>query len=357
MVIHNNSTLIPFNNFQISIKYYYLKPSRDNFQIEHEHLTEGFVRQINSNYIHMKSLLTTIIVLFCLSMNSSARGMAPKSDINKKLAEYLSAKPEYARTKSEMTQFRAGKTPVVGIATHRAANEFAPENTLSAMECALDLEVDFIEIDVRQTRDGHSLLLHDGTLNRTTSGKGPIREMNSEQVRALSAGAWFDPFFEPEKVPTLEEACQLLSAHNKANRHQTFFYVDCKDINAGVLIDYLVKYNLLDGSVFYVNDPKTQINQLRTFAPKAKVMPGLGNRNDLDRMIETYHPYALDVNWKELSKELIDKAHSMGVKIFSDGFGGNQTVESYVTVIRQGIDVISTNKISVICDAVLQLQK
>ncbi len=305
----------------------------------------------------MKNLLTTIIVLFFLLGSSSASLGAPKSTMNKKLAEYLATKPEYARTKTGMIHFRSGKSPVVGIATHRAANEFAPENTLSAMQCALDLEVDFIEIDVRLTKDGHSLLLHDANLNRTTNGKGPMRDLNFDQVRALSAGSWFDSFFEPEKVPTLEEACQLLSAHNKANRHQTFFYVDCKDINARVLIDYLLKYDLMDGSVFYVNDPKTQIDQLRAFAPNAKVMPGLGNRNDLDRMIETYHPYALDVNWKELSKELIDKAHSMGIKIFSDGFGSNQTIESYVAAIRQGIDVISTNKISVICDASLQLQK
>lgn len=281
----------------------------------------------------------------------SATGNMPASKISKKLADYLTTKPEYARTKAGMAHFRSGSHPAVGIATHRAANEFAPENTLSAMQCALDLEVDYIEIDVRQTRDGHSLLLHDGNLNRTTNGKGPIREMNAEEVRALSAGAWFDPFFEPEKVPTLEEACQLLSSHNKANNHQTFFYVDCKDINTKFLIDCLVKYNLLEGSVFYVNDPKTQIEQLRTFAPNAKVMPGLGSRNDLERMVNTYHPYALDVNWKELSKELITKAHAMGIKIFSDGFGGNQTVESYAKAIRDGIDVISTNKISVFCDA------
>jgi glycerophosphoryl diester phosphodiesterase len=323
--------------------------------IQHEHYAEGPITN-KSKKTQMKSLLTTIIVLFCLSVNLSASGKSTKSTLDKKLAEYLVSKPEYAKTKTEMDKFRAGKSTVVGIATHRAANEFAPENTLSAMQCALDLEVDFIEIDVRQTKDGFSLLLHDGNLDRTTNGKGPIREMNATQVRALSAGAWFDPFFQPEKVPTLEEACQLLSAHNKTNKHQTYFYVDCKDINAGVLIDFLVKYNLLDGSVFYVNDPKTQISILRTFAPNARVMPGLGNKKDLERMIETYHPYALDVSWKELSKELIEKAHSMGVKIFSDGFGANQTIELYVTAIRQGIDVISTNKISVICEAAFQIQ-
>jgi glycerophosphoryl diester phosphodiesterase len=304
----------------------------------------------------MKSLLTMILISFSLAGNTNASGIVPESNQQQKLADYLTTKPEYAKTKEAMAHFRAKKTPVVGIAVHRAANEFAPENTLSAMQIALDLEVDFIEMDVRQTKDGISVLLHDGNLNRTTNGKGPINEMNFNDVRALSAGSWFNPFFATEKVPTLEEACKLLSDHNNKNKHKTFFYVDCKEINAKVLIDYLSQYKLLEGSVFYVNEI-VQINQIRTLAPMAKMMPGLGSAKDLDKMIESYHPYALDTNWKELSKELIDKAHAKGVHIFSDGFGNDMTPDSYVKAIKAGIDVISTNKISVICEAAEKLSK
>jgi len=306
------------------------------------------------NYYSMKSLLTIILISFSISGNSIASGIVPESIQSQKLAEYLASKPEYAKTKEAMIRFRANKTPAVGIAVHRAANEFAPENTLSAMQIALDLEVDFIEMDVRQTKDGISVLLHDGNLNRTTNGKGPVNELNFKDVRALSAGSWFDPFFAPEKVPSLEEACNLLSVHNEKNKHKTYFYVDCKEINAKVLIDYLSQYKLLEGSVFYVNEIE-QINQIRTLAPKAKMMPGLGNAMDLDRMIVSYHPYALDTNWNEVSKGLIKRAHAKGVKIFSDGFGKDMTPDSYVNAIKAGIDVISTNKISVICQAAEKL--
>jgi glycerophosphoryl diester phosphodiesterase len=302
----------------------------------------------------MKSLLTTIIILSFLTGSVSVSAINPAMKPVSELAEFLSTNPEYNKTKAGMTRFRAAKSPVVGIATHRAANEFAPENTLSAMQIALELEVDYIEMDVRQTKDGISILLHDGTLDRTTNGKGPVNEMYFKDVRELSAGAWFNPFFAAEKVPTLEEACKLLSDHNEKYRHKTYFYVDCKEINAKVLIDFLKKYRLLEGSVFYLNEV-AQIGQIREYAPKAKMMPGLGSAKDLDKMIDTYHPYALDTNWKELSKELIDRAHAKGVKIFSDGFGNNMTAESYVKAIKAGIDVISTNKVSVICDAAAQL--
>lgn len=264
----------------------------------------------------------------------------------------MAIQPEYIRTMAGMTAFRSAKVQVVGIAAHRAANEFAPENTLAAMQIALNLEVDFIEMDVRQTKDGRSVLLHDGKLDRTTNGKGPVKELNFDQVRTLSAGSWFDPFFVSEKVPTLEEACRLIAEHNEKFKHKTYFYVDCKDINGQVLIETLSKYKLLEGSVFYVNE--RQIGQIRALATGARVLPGLNGPKDLIRMIDTYHPYALDVNWEDLSKELIDNAHAKGVKIFSDGFGGNQSIESYKKAINSGIDMISTNKISVFSDAVIQ---
>ncbi|HEY5511851.1 MAG TPA: glycerophosphodiester phosphodiesterase family protein [Prolixibacteraceae bacterium] len=304
----------------------------------------------------MKSLLTLILCTLCLAGNSSIFGQDTVSKLPKKLADYLATNPEYARTKAAMKNFHASKTPVVGVATHRAANEFAPENTLASMQIALDLEVDYIEMDVRQTKDGKSVILHDGNLNRTTNGKGPLRDLNFDEARALSAGSWFNPFYTTEKIPTLEEFCQLLADHNEKSSHKTYFYVDCKQINAKVLIEYLSKYKLLEESVFYINDIE-QIGQIRVLAPKAKIMPGLGSAKNLDRMIDTYHPYALDTNWKELSKELIDKAHAKGVKIFSDGFGGNQNVDSYVKAIQAGIDVISTNKVSVICDAAAEIRK
>ncbi len=303
----------------------------------------------------MKSLLTMIFFSILFAGSNSVFGQNHQSGLPQKLAGYIGSKPDYAKTKAGMITLRAANVPVVGVATHRASNEFAPENTLSAMQISLDLAVDYIEIDVRQTKDGKSLILHDGNLNRTTTGEGPLKELNFEEARKLSAGLWFNPFFEAEKIPTLEESCQLLSAHNNISVQKTYLYVDCKDINVKVLIDLLSKYKLLEGSVFYVSEQ--QIEQIRTLAPNAKMLPALHSPKDLDRMIDTWHPYALDTNWKDLSKELIEKAHAKGVKIFSDGFGDNQNVDSYVQAIKAGIDVISTNKVSVICEAVEKISK
>lgn len=302
---------------------------------------------------NMRSILV-IICTFFLFANSLALAQDTVSKSPEKLSHYLASNPEYIKTQKVMKRFRASKSPVVGIATHRGANEFAPENTLSAMKIALFLDVDYIEIDVRQTKDSKSVILHDGNLDRTTNGKGPLRNLNLEEVRTLSAGSWFNPVFSSEKIPTLEEACRLVADHNNKAKHKTWFYVDCKDIDVKILIENLSKYGLLNESVFYVNEQ--QIRQIRELAPMARMLPGLGSPKEFDHLVETFHPFALDVNWKDATKELIEKAHARGVKIFSDGFGEDQNVDSYLRAISAGIDVISTNKVSVICEAAAKIK-
>jgi len=99
----------------------------------------------------------------------------------------------------------------VRISLHRGANRYAPENTTPAYEKAIRMGVDFVEFDVRTTKDGKWYLLHDGNLNRTTDGVGPILDANSSVVSALSAGAKFGAPYAGVKVPSLDEFLDVVS--------------------------------------------------------------------------------------------------------------------------------------------------
>ena len=79
----------------------------------------------------------------------------------------------------------------IQIAYHRGANRYAPENTLPAIEKAVALDADYIEIDIRTTRDGEMVLLHDATLNRTTNGTGKVEGRLAAEILSLDAGRWF----------------------------------------------------------------------------------------------------------------------------------------------------------------------
>ena len=96
------------------------------------------------------------------------------------------------------------------VIAHRGFSGNAPENTLVAIEQAIELGADMVEVDVGLTSDGHVVLLHDETLDRTTDGSGLLSDASLETVRRLDAGSWFAAEYEGEPVPTLGEALDLV---------------------------------------------------------------------------------------------------------------------------------------------------
>lgn len=97
------------------------------------------------------------------------------------------------------------------IIAHRGASDEAPENTLAAFERADRLDAD-IEFDVQLSADGVPVVIHDETLDRTTSGRGRVSEHTLRELRALDAGGWFSPRFRGERIPTLLETLTSLRA-------------------------------------------------------------------------------------------------------------------------------------------------
>lgn len=88
---------------------------------------------------------------------------------------------------------------------HRGASGSAPENTMAAFQRAKALGADAVECDVHLSADGHLIVIHDATLDRTTNGQGPVAALPMHQLKALDAGSWYGPAFAGEPLPTLEE--------------------------------------------------------------------------------------------------------------------------------------------------------
>ncbi|CAG7622301.1 Glycerophosphodiester phosphodiesterase [Paenibacillus solanacearum] len=88
---------------------------------------------------------------------------------------------------------------------HRGASEYAPENTMAAFYKAVELGANGIETDLKISRDGVILLLHDEKLDRTTNGTGKASEYTWAELRGLDAGSWFSPRYEGERLVELEQ--------------------------------------------------------------------------------------------------------------------------------------------------------
>lgn len=126
----------------------------------------------------------------------------------------LSAMPGWVSARELLGEVRSPGEAAF-VAAHRGDRSAAPENTLPAVQAAIDGDFGYVEVDVALTADGHAVLLHDETLDRTTDGAGPLAQHTLEQVRALDAGAWFGAAFTGTRVPTVDEFLALLATSHK----------------------------------------------------------------------------------------------------------------------------------------------
>ncbi len=96
------------------------------------------------------------------------------------------------------------------IIGHRGVAAYAPENTLEGIHTAADMGVEWVELDVKLTKDQIPVIFHDDTLDRTTNGTGPVAQRTLDDLRQLECGSWFADSFAGIKIPTLEEALDIL---------------------------------------------------------------------------------------------------------------------------------------------------
>ena len=104
------------------------------------------------------------------------------------------------------------KAPV--IIAHRGASKQAPENTMAAFRRAMELGAGGIELDVHLSKDGHLMVTHDEQVDRTSDGKGLVRDKTFSELRSLDFGSWFSESFKGEKIPELHEVLELIGDWN-----------------------------------------------------------------------------------------------------------------------------------------------
>jgi glycerophosphoryl diester phosphodiesterase len=128
---------------------------------------------------------------------------------------------------------------------HRGASADAPENTIAAFELALEQGADGIELDVHLSADGHPVVIHDFTLERTTDGSGPVSAHRVRDLKRLDAGGWRDRRFRGQRVQTLQEVLERF-------RDRARFWVELKGgsrLYPGIeerVISMLEIYDVLD---------------------------------------------------------------------------------------------------------------
>jgi glycerophosphoryl diester phosphodiesterase len=140
---------------------------------------------------------------------------------------------------------------------HRGAAGHAPENTVAAIRKGVSLGVDFVEMDVRSSRDGRLVVIHDATVDRTTDGRGPVEEMTWAELESLDAG-------DGERVPSVEAA--LVAASGAG------VMLEIKAAGIGTDLLRAVKASGFAGAVIYASFLHAEIMEVRRLEPEARTM-------------------------------------------------------------------------------------
>lgn len=153
------------------------------------------------------------------------------------------------------------------LIAHRGGPAHAPENTLAAFRYAIEIGVDWIEMDVQMTKDGALVVMHDETVDRTTDGIGRVRDLTLEQIRALDAG-------DGEQVPTFEEVIALAKEAGvgimpEGKSAHLYPGIEAKMVQTIVEADYVEK------TVIQSFEPRA-LNTIRTLNPDIEVCPLYG---------------------------------------------------------------------------------
>ncbi len=228
---------------------------------------------------------------------------------------------------------RLPKRPVQ-ISLHRGASRYAPENTLPAFAKAIRMGVDFVEFDVRTTSDGAFFLLHDSRLEGKTDGIGPIAQQPAETIRKLSAGVKFGKAYASIRLPSMDDFLGEVAG-------KVGLYFDAKAIPPGALAAALERYQVVDRTVVYQSP--AYLSKLKEINPRIRGLAPLGHAEDLAALANGLKPYAVDADWDILSKDLIDRCHAAGIKVFSDALGRHETIDDYLKAMDWGIDLIQTD--------------
>lgn len=156
--------------------------------------------------------------------------------------------------------------PRPAIFAHRGASAHAPENTLAAFEMALAENADGIELDVKLSADGHVVVIHDMTVDRTTSAHGRVKDLSLADLRTLGAGSFFSEKFQSEKIPTLEEVFETVGKRTFINVELTNYNSPRDDLVESVCM--LVKKFGLQERVMFSSFFASNLSKARSILPE-----------------------------------------------------------------------------------------
>lgn len=223
------------------------------------------------------------------------------------------------------------------VIAHRGEHLHSPENTLASTKAAIEAGADYVEVDLRTTKDSVLVILHDATVDRTTNGHGLLSKLIYAETQTLRTRDPKTGAITQEGIPLFDSI--LAVCCNKIN-----IYLDCKDADAAKAYALIRKYKMEWHTIVYINTP-AQFSAWQSVAPNMPLIVSLPESvrtaESLQRFLDKTPCAVLDGDWSDYTPALISTAANNKVMVWPDiqsatefshwsaalqsGFGGLQT--------------------------------
>ena len=231
------------------------------------------------------------------------------------------------------------------IVAHRGSSAIAPENTIASFRQAVLDGADAIELDVRLTREGELVVLHDSRLNRCTNGRGLVRTHSLADLTRLDAGSWFHRTFAAERIPTLNQVLNLLPGAIGVNIE---LKIDRRDPRGDELtrrLAHIIREDKTRHRILVSSFHHALVRQVKKLAPRIATGLLVHPLQRIGRLTlrkaRAVNAECIILSGTSLRKGLLDPAHRNHFMV------GEYTVNTRRRLrraVRMGVDIIFTDK-------------
>jgi glycerophosphoryl diester phosphodiesterase len=227
----------------------------------------------------------------------------------------------------------APKHGSVYVIAHRGAHLQIPENTLPAYAKAIELGVDFIEIDVRTTADSHWVSVHNSSLQGyVENDHRHVSQLTLKEIQSLDVGKRVGEQWKETRIPTVEEIVALCKS-------RCGIYLDLKSADIPRLASYINAQGMMSSVLWYVDSTAPVLATAASSLPGCLFMPDPGPEKNLIQLFEVYHPAVVATVWEYCSASFVRTCHQHGALVFMD----EGRPEDWAKALAWGVDGIQTD--------------
>jgi glycerophosphoryl diester phosphodiesterase len=224
------------------------------------------------------------------------------------------------------------------VISHRGNHVAAPENTIQSYENAIAIGADYIEIDLRTTKDSQLVIMHDASIDRMTNGKGKIKDLLLAELLTYQVEEKSKPEWGKFTIPQFEEVLKLVK--NKIN-----IYLDFKEADVWKTYQLLLKYGVEKQVIVYINYP-LQAKKWTEIAPQIPLIvsfpSNIHDSSALAGFLTQYPVSVLDGSYKEYNTSMVKASHQNKTMVWPDIQHPNEA-EFWEDAIQLGVDGLQTD--------------